>query len=280
MNPAIAQLVRTRPQAKHRVVSPVAIAHEPFDAEWIYEWKPAHPVWRGPLLSDADDEPCWIAAWTDRAGHLQPGVLRRIGDVSELFLNIADPYFAPVINLGRRDDGKYWLTHYCHGADVRTLAATGLALSWTAACCVHGAARFAVRQLHHADRRHGAITPARIRLALFDDHSAVVAAAPVQLVGQRTTRAYVHKDDELAQIARATIMLAHHPDARIDALLRDPDPDALDVLRDLVLERGVLDELLGDALGMRPPPYVDTPAIEGELAALWERVLTLEPLIA
>jgi len=88
---------------------------------------------------------------------------------------------------------------------------------------------------------------------------------------------------ELSTLAMAFAGLTRHVDATIDRLLQDPSPEAPLVLRDLLLERGdAVEALLRDRAcesSLQLLPLADAPTIDDELAALWRRVIDLDPWI-
>jgi hypothetical protein len=266
---------------------PWDLPHRPFEVRWRHE-PDGPPTFACRELSRGPADACWLGFYnsTYEGRH---GVFLRVwaGEPPErqpLPATAARPWFAQVIDEGDCDTGRVWLSHYVEGADLNEVRRAGVELSWLAACCVHAAARAPLAMLHAREIMHGALSPSRIRFALFPEPY-TGAAAPLRLcaplcgIGGAVAAAC-----EIAELAAAVCTLTRHPDPQIDALLRDPSPHALPVLTDLLLERDApVPELLADRLrgseaaaaALVVEPYADADTIQPELETLWRRVMEL-----
>jgi hypothetical protein len=192
---------------------------------------------------------------------------------------------------GQRAD---W-SHYIHGTDLVTLYDAGIEISWPVARCLYAAIKAPLAQLHATGWIHGALRPGRVRLSPTRHVDGTIV--PVQLCGYRCTRrlhdwGYAART-ELGVVAEAVADLSRHPDPIVDALLQDPAPGAIDVLADLLLDRGEpIDELLADRLQgdggdaaiaiakqLVDRRLDDAPAHK-DLTALWFAIARLDPLLA
>jgi len=259
--------------------------HRPHRAEGL----PAYLCYE---LTHSADETCYFGYPAADYEHEYFGWFLRVWSSApperhELPSSYAQRSFEAQIDEGICDSGPVWISPYIEGADLGELHRAGVELSWPAARCVHAAARAPLQMLHARELMHDALTPSRIRLALSQEPYRNRDAAPIRfclpLCGSGGAAAATR---ELADLAAAVCTLARHPDPEIEALLRDPSPDALTVLTDLLLERGApVDELLADRLLGSPAaaaaaaltvePYTDSDAIQPELEALWHRVVDL-----
>ncbi len=238
--------------------------------------------WRlGPQLSRRDDITSYVLIWSDPHTGTFPSVIqirdgeRRPGDQG-------------TCELGAIVDQTQW---YDHGSDVVTLAASGFQLGWAAMQWLHAVARCDLIDVHHAGGKiHGALRAKRIRLGLLDttpDHDRKFSALsreldvfpPVLFLdGGMQDGDDARRAAELAVLAGAFAELTRHPDAQVDALIRDPA--GRDVLRDLLLEGDVpVDPLLGDLVGLDAGPPPEDPTIDRDLRALWRRVMELDPML-
>jgi hypothetical protein len=193
-----------------------------------------------------------------------------------------------------------WSEHlewYEYGADLIALRDAGIRLSWEAAQWLYVVGRSELDELHAQGLSIGPHAR-RIRLRLCHTPFSKSREHPGELlnsgppdgedceepaafafVGARPGASSLLEDR--ARLARAIGGLTRHPDPEIDRLLSDPD--GLQVLRDLVLQRDEPVELmLGDlveARGLPELPLVDDDSIDDELGALWKAVVELDPML-
>jgi hypothetical protein len=159
---------------------------------------------------------------------------------------------------------------YEAGASFGMLHDAGVQLSWDAAQWVYAAGRAQLDEVHATRKAYGNLVPRAIRLGSIRE--------PFVFAGEATGRGDPKSDR--VQLARAIASIASHPEPTIDRLLRDPV--GAEVLCDLLLERGrAIDPLLCELANVVLPEarLVDHATIDDELAALWNRVLELDPLM-
>src|SRR5262245_34543863 len=205
-------------------------------------------------LSRSADDVCYYGLSENKHDAAKPIFLRAFASQPEpspcrTDLNVEHPKllglsaidcwtFERYFDRGRGLEGTVLLSTYSFGASLAALREADAQLSWPAACCIHAVVADPLRALHRRGRLHGALTAARIQLVLYPDvwspgYSPIRLLAPRGQPGDAAAgRA------ELAIAASAIGSLTHHPDERVERLLRDPSPNARDILRDLVLERG------------------------------------------
>ena len=268
-----------------RRIWPWDLEHRRFDVRWRHE-PDGPPTFVCRELSRGPADACWLGFYDSTyEGH--HGVFLRVwaGEPPErqpLPATAARPWFAQVIDEGDCDASGVWLSHYVEGADLGELRRAGLELSWAAACCVHAAARPPLAMLHAREVMHDALSPSRIRLALFPEPY-TGAAAPLLRPALRHRR----RGGRGARDGRAGGRSVHaHPPPGSPgrrAASRSIAARARGADRSPARARRAVDELLADRLraseaaaaGLTASPYADTGAIQPELEALWDLVMEL-----
>lgn len=229
-------------------------------------WRPKY-TWR---IAPAFAEGCHAALAIDRPWEMA-------GDQRQFFeLRFATSVPDDVHVLGTGDHGALvYAEPYEFGASIARVVASGFRLSWPAVQWLHAAL-----QLEAPDHR-GTTWPQTepLRLALL---------APSEWGTGRPHRSAGFAFSELRgrpppAMAAEVLALGAPPDGKIAALLADPDPAAIEILRDLVLQRGApIEAVLRQRLAVAELPELpceDAPGIDDEFAALWLRVIALDPMI-
>lgn len=211
------------------------------------------------------DDACYYAVTRGLAGFTKPCFLRRFPaallteprvDGLRQRAAIVEPGIESVYDIGAEGEWGFLMCEFIEGLSVAALQAElereGRTLPWGAALALlHDAGR-RLDMLHRKTCRHGALTPARVRISL---RGMVYLCNGVPGDWQPPPVPPAQRDADNRALLAAVLSLALPPDrrAQVPGILATDDPGALGVLCDLLLERSAPPEALFAALVDRFP---------------------------